>query len=196
MDVSRETEILLVRYANLLRKWSPRINLVAPSTLASLEERHIEDCLQVASHAQPQSGNWVDLGSGGGLPGIVLSIAARGTDANFTLIESDGRKSAFIRTAIRDLGLTKTKVVTARIEDLDPLNAAYVSARALAPLPRLMPYLVKHLAKNGQAWLMKGRQWHQELEEAALNWRFSYEAYPSKTEDSAAILKIWGIEHV
>ena len=196
MDVSRETETLLGEYASLLRKWNPRINLVAPSTLPDLEERHLRDCLQVASLALPQSGTWVDLGSGGGLPGIVMSVAARSTDTDFILVESDGRKAAFLRTVVRELGLEKTQVVSSRIESLDPLKAAYISARALAPLPRLMPYLTQHLAQGGQAWLMKGRQWQEEVNEAAVSWRFSFEAHSSITDNSAAILKIWGIDHV
>lgn len=195
-DVSRETAVRLDSYAALIRIWNPRINLIAPATVADLEQRHIADCLQLIDMAQPVSGLWADLGSGGGLPGLVAAIACTGLPMRFVLVESDQRKSAFLRTVIRELGLENASVATARIEALDPLNAAYVSARALAPLPRLMPYLDRHLAKDGQAWLMKGRQWRSELSEARKAWKFHHGSFASRTQDGAAILKISRIQDV
>lgn len=189
-DVSRETEARLDHYASLIRTWNPRINLVASATIANLQQRHIADCLQLVKLARPTRGLWVDLGSGGGLPGLVVAIACNETSMSFLLVESDQRKSAFLRTVVRELGLRNVKVTTNRIEALEPLNAAYISARALAPLPRLMPYLDHHLVKDGQAWLMKGRQWRSELSEALETWRFNHESFASSTEDAAAILKI------
>lgn len=195
-DVSRETAARLDRYAALIRTWNPRINLIAPATVADLEQRHIADCLQLVAFAQPTGGLWADLGSGGGLPGLVVAIACMDRPVRFLLVESDQRKSAFLRTVIRELGLTNASVTTARIEAIDPLNAAYISARALAPLPRLMPYLDRHLAEDGQAWLMKGRQWQAELSEARKAWKFHHESFASSTQDGAAILKIGGVQDV
>lgn len=195
MDVSRETELRLTAYAKLIERWNPHINLVAPSTLPDFSRRHLGDCLQVAELVQPDEGLWVDLGSGGGLPGIVLAIAFAERPTEFTLIESDQRKSTFLRTVIRELALTRAKVISRRIEDVEPLKAAYLSARALAPLPRLMPYLDKHLAQDGQAWLMKGEQWQAELEQAREDWSFTSTTYPSLTRPGAAILKICGVSH-
>lgn len=195
MHVSRETSDRLDAYQDLIRKWNPRINLVAPSTLDDLKKRHIDDCLQLAAQVSTVSGSWVDLGSGGGLPGIVLAIALADQDLSITLIESDQRKSAFLRTAIRELDLNNAQILTARIEQAAPQNADYLSARALAPLPRLMPYLARHLGANGQAWLMKGQRWQGEVDEARQAWGFDVESYESVTKPGAAILKISGVTH-
>lgn len=196
LDVSRETEQRLIDYEALIRRWNPRINLVAASTLADLRARHIDDSLQVARLVRPDSGLWADLGSGGGLPGLVLAIAFADTPTRFVLVESDQRKATFLRTAVRELGLVHAEVTSARIESIQPLNAGYISARALAPLPRLMAYLEKHLAgDDGQAWLMKGQNWQSEVDEARKSWHFSAEPYPSETQPGAAILKISGVSH-
>jgi 16S rRNA (guanine527-N7)-methyltransferase len=194
--VSRETNEMLENYAALIRQWNPRINLVAPSTIENLFERHINDCLQITQHADPQEGIWADIGSGGGLPGLVMAVCYRSRPVDFVLVESDQRKATFLRTVIRVLGLDSASVKTARVEQLDPLNAAYISARALAPLPRLMPYLSRHLAEDGQAWLMKGRQWQDEISQTVKEWTFTSQPFPSQTDDGAAILKITGIRHV
>lgn len=195
-NVSRETEPRLQLYEALVRRWTARINLVAPATLDGLRTRHLLDCLQIADRVTPAEGLWADLGSGAGLPGIILAIAFADFPTRFLLVESDQRKAAFLRTAIRELGLQNATVAAARIEGIQPLNAAYLSARALAPLPRLMPYLAKHLARDGQAWLMKGAQWQSELDEAKQYWRFAAEIHSSITQQGAAILKISGVSHV
>ncbi|WP_411957279.1 16S rRNA (guanine(527)-N(7))-methyltransferase RsmG [Paracoccus homiensis] len=195
MHVSRETTDRLDAYQDLIRKWNPRINLVAPSTLDDLKGRHIDDCLQLAAQVSTVSGSWVDIGSGGGFPGIVLAIALADQDLSITLIESDQRKSTFLRTAIRELDLKNAQVLTARIERATRQNADYLSARALAPLPRLMPYLTRHLGANGQAWLMKGQRWQDEVDEARQAWAFDVESYESVTQPGAAILKISGVTH-
>lgn len=195
MSVSRETTERLEIYCSLLRQWNLRINLVAPSTLTDLQNRHIADALQLTDLAQATEGSWVDLGSGGGLPGIVMAIAKADTKVAFTLVESDQRKAAFLRTVIRQAGLPRVTVLAQRIEAIPPLNAAYVSARALAPLPQLMAYLDLHLAPSGTAFLMKGRQWKTEIEEANRDWSFDYVAHPSRTHDGAAILEVSGVKH-
>ncbi|MGN7867376.1 16S rRNA (guanine(527)-N(7))-methyltransferase RsmG [Paracoccus sp. 22332] len=195
MSVSRETTERLEIYCSLLQQWNPRINLVAPSTLTDLQNRHIADALQLTDLAQATEGSWVDLGSGGGLPGMVMAIAKADTKVAFTLVESDQRKAAFLRTVIRQAGLPRVTVLAQRIEAIPPLNAAYVSARALAPLPQLMAYLNLHLAPSGTAFLMKGRQWKTEIEEANRTWSFDYVAHPSRTQDGAAILEVSGVKH-
>ncbi len=194
MSVSRETEALLRRYAELIRKWNPSINLVAPATLADLENRHLADSAQLYNHARPQGGGWLDLGSGGGLPGIVLAIQARALPLQVTLVESDKRKSAFLNTARRELGLGNVSVKSHRIEALDPGEYDFVSARALAALDNLMPNLHRQLATHGEAWLLKGRSWEAEVADARKNWRFDLEAFQSTTDPHAAILKLRKIE--
>lgn len=196
MNVSRETDDRLRKYEELIQRWNPRINLVAAGTLPLLRQRHIDDSLQFSFCVKPVRGSWVDLGSGGGLPGIVIATAFSDTDLTFTLVESDQRKVAFLRTCIRELSLSNTTVLNARIESISPLNADYISARALAPLSRLMPYLDQHLSASGRAFLMKGQNWQTEVKEARENWRFDLIPHPSRTQDGAAILEISGVSHV
>lgn len=195
MIVSRETEERLQIYQSLIHRWNQRINLVAPSTISDIWHRHIRDSLQIASLVTPDQGIWVDLGSGAGLPGIVLAASFADTDTKFILVESDKRKAAFLRTCIRELGLQHTLVENARIEVTSALNAAYLSARALAPLPKLMPYLQRHLASDGRAFLMKGQNWQNEVEEAQQDWRFEVKSHPSITQNGAAILEVSGVSH-
>lgn len=193
MTVSRETE-RLAAYAAMLRKWNPAINLIAPATVGQIETRHIADALQLARLSQKSAGPWVDLGAGGGLPGLVIAIAR--PELVVRLIESDQRKAAFLRTAIRELRLENASVVCQRIESADPQNAANISARALAPLPQLMAYVSRHLKPDGQAWLMKGRNWQAEIAGARKTWSFDVKAHQSSTDSDAAILEITGIRDV
>lgn len=195
MIVSRETEDRLVRYQTLLTKWNSAINLVAPATLADARIRHIEDSAQLWTLCSPRSGHWVDLGSGGGLPGIVVSIMAQGTDVRVTLVESDQRKATFLRTVIRELQLTQVSVLSQRIEELAPLLADFLSARALAPMIDLLPMIQRHLAPDGQAWLLKGARWRDECDAAQSEWQFNLRHFPSMTNPDAAILTISGVSH-
>jgi len=194
-NVSRETYNLLDQYVNLVALWNPKINLVAPSTLADFRNRHIEDCLQLTEIMETPSGHWVDIGSGGGLPGLVVAIAFREAPLKLTLVESDKRKCEFLRTVIRELGLKNVSILSQRIESISPLNADYMSARALAALPKLLGYISRHLSSDGVAWLMKGRKWQEELVAAKETWQFESEQFPSKTDSEAAILKISGVSH-
>lgn len=188
--VSRETTDRLDAYAELLRKWSPRINLVAPSTLANLETRHIADSQQLTDIVQSSS-SWADLGSGGGLPGVVVAILR--PEMPLTLVESDARKATFLRTVRRELRLDNLDLINDRIERAEPLNAGIVSARALAPLPVLMAYVQRHLAPGGTALLMKGRGWENEVQRARNDWLFDLISHPSLTESGAAILEITNV---
>lgn len=194
MSVSRETERQLGVYASLIRKWNPRINLVSPSTVAHLEERHFLDCAQLSDLSRSARGCWLDLGSGAGLPGLIMAIHR--PDLSVTMIEIDQRKSVFIRTVIRELGLKNAKILTDRIENISSLSANHISARALAPLPQLMPYVVQHMASDGSAWLMKGRNWQEEVDLTRKEWSFDCKVHSSQTDPEAAILEITRIQHV
>jgi 16S rRNA (guanine527-N7)-methyltransferase len=190
MDVSRETQERLTAYAELIRKWSPRINLVASSTLADIETRHIQDSVVLVRRAPDTSSSWVDLGSGGGLPGVVAAILR--PDCDVTLIESDGRKATFLRTVIRDLGL-RARVVAARIEAVDPLQADVVSARALAPLPRLLGYARRHSTDGTRMLFAKGRSWAIEEAEARHAWRYDLTVHPGASGDGGVILELTNV---
>lgn len=196
-SVSRETREALDHYLALLRKWNPRINLVSPATLAEAETRHIQDSLQLLEFAPESTRIWADLGSGGGFPGLVLAIAAKARfpELKFHLVESDQRKSVFLRTVSRETE-TPITVHSQRIEQLPGLEADVVSARALAPLPALLPLVQRHLKKDGLALLPKGTGYEKELLEARGEWAFHHEPQPSKTQSGAVILKIGALRHV
>jgi 16S rRNA (guanine527-N7)-methyltransferase len=195
MNVSRETFDKLEAFAELVRKWNPKINLVSKNSLDDLWQRHILDSVQVFELAQG-SGHWVDLGSGGGFPGIVVAILNQEVQ-NFriTMVESDQRKCAFLRTAIRELGLTAS-VQSERIEKLDGLEADVLSARALADLTQLLDFAELHLYSDGTALFPKGQNWESEDSDAKRVWSYALEAVESKTNPAAAILKIKDIARV
>ncbi|MDO5528243.1 MAG: 16S rRNA (guanine(527)-N(7))-methyltransferase RsmG [Paracoccus sp. (in: a-proteobacteria)] len=194
-DVSRETEALLARYEALIRKWNASINLVSPTTLPALRYRHIEDSRQLFPYAGLTTGKWLDLGSGGGLPGVVIAIEARELPIKITLIESDARKCAFLNTVRRELELSNLTIANSRIEAAPPAQADAISARALAPLPQLLAYTERHLAPGGSAILLKGRSWREEVDAARVSWQFDLETWPSATEEGAAILRLTNLSH-
>lgn len=195
-DVSRETFERLEIYAGLLEKWNPKINLVSKSTIPALWDRHILDSAQIYALAG-QFDHWVDLGSGGGFPGLVAAIygAERSPEASFTLIESDQRKCAFLRTVARETGLNVT-ILAKRVEEVAPQHASILSARALASLDMLLGFAERHLSADGTALFPKGARWKAEVDEAETHWRFHWEEVRSRTEDEAVILKIGGIARV
>lgn len=196
-DVSRETMERLKTYESLLRKWNPAINLVAKSTVDDLWARHFEDSAQIYDLAPESAGKWADLGSGGGFPGLVAAILAAGDGRTtaFTLVESDLRKAAFLSTVARETGL-QVRVMPDRAEVLPPLGADVVSARALAPLEKLISFAARHLGPAGTALFAKGANHAAELAKALESWRFSYQAVASRTEPDAVIYKIEGISRV
>ena len=193
-DVSRETLDRLTRYAALLGKWNPTINLVSKSTVPALWSRHFADSAQLLDIAGVSHGTWADLGSGAGFPGLVVAILAaeKHPDLKVTCVESDQRKATFLRTVARDTG-TDVTVIADRIETLTPLAADVVSARALAPLPELIGYAERHLAPEGLALFLKGTGQAKEVEQALASWAFRLDTVPSRTDPQSTILKLRSI---
>ena len=191
LNVSRETMADLEAFAELVTKWTPKINLIAKGTVASIWERHIIDSVQLYRFAPSQYDKWVDIGSGGGFPGIIMAILGKRAqpDASFVLIESDQRKATFLRTAARELNLS-TEVLAQRIENAAEQRADIVSARALTALSGLLPLSLRHLNQGGLALFHKGRQAQQEIADARRIWSFDLEDYPSITDPEARILAI------
>lgn len=186
----------LETYAALLAKWQKAINLVAPKTLPDLWERHFLDSAQLLPLAPPGAKRWLDLGSGGGFPGLV--IAALGFP-DMQLVESDQRKSAFLIEAARAMGLN-VKVHTARIEALDPGQVGaidVISARALAPLSELLSLAARYAGPGTVLLFPKGRQAQDELTGLERYWTMKkLELLPSATDPEARILRIEGLEPV
>ncbi len=195
-DVSRETFERLEVFSEVLTKWNPKINLVSRKSLEDLWTRHILDSVQVFEIA-PNAKTWLDIGSGGGLPGIIVAIlvAEKSPETKVTLMESDQRKCAFLRNAARECGVQVT-VKSQRIEEAEPESADIMSARALADLDILLGYSERHLKSGGTAVFPKGVNWKKEVDNARNRWRFDCEEITSLTEPEAVILKIKGVERV
>ena len=195
--VSRETFLKLKEYEKLLTKWNSKINLVSKSTLRDFWNRHILDSVQVFCSIGEKTGKWADFGSGGGFPGLVLAILSDefGVSNSLCLIEADVRKSVFLRTVCRELGLV-VDVFNNRIEKISPMLVDVVSARALAPLKTLCFYAESHLNENGIAVFAKGENWESELLEAQKNWIFDYDVVTSKLHQGSVILVLRGIKSV
>jgi 16S rRNA (guanine527-N7)-methyltransferase len=190
--VSRETEARLDRYVALLLEWQAKTNLVAPSTLSSIWTRHIVDSLQLLDIA-PSGRTWIDLGSGGGFPGIVLAVAlAERADGLVHLVERNSKKAAFLREALRVTG-GRGSVHLAEIEkfvDSNPPAADYITARALAPLNVLFSLSAPLLERGAKALFLKGQDVEAELTEATKYWTIEAKLHPSRTNMESRVVEV------
>lgn len=194
-DVSRETFERLKTLKTLVEKWTRKINLISRNDIPEIWTRHIVDSAQLYGLAP--LGSWLDIGSGGGFPGLVVAILAqgRGDDRPITLMDSDQRKCVFLRAAARDLNL-KVTVSNSRVESADPACADVISARALADLATLLEYADRHLAPDGQALFMKGKSWRAEDHQAQRLWSYDLDSIKSNTDPEAIVLRIKEIRRV
>ncbi|MDA9208354.1 16S rRNA (guanine(527)-N(7))-methyltransferase RsmG [Octadecabacter sp.] len=188
INVSRETFERLRALASLIEKWTKSINLIAQTSSEGLWVRHIEDSAQIFAHAPNDWANWTDIGSGGGLPALVVSILDP-SNRPLTLIESDQRKCLFLNTARRELDL-KITVLNGRIENQDIPAADVMTARALAPLNDLLGFSEQLLKQDGVALFPKGARFQEELDLAHKNWTFDVKAHQSETHADARVLEI------
>lgn len=191
MDFSENIYEKLKLYVALLQKWQKAINLVAPSTLEDVWERHILDSVQVADLIDENAKVLADLGSGAGFPGLVIAILKPGLDVH--LIESDERKCQFMRTVIRELAIRNVSIHTMRIESSYTLVAPdVVTARALAELPKLCEYCLPWVDKRPELEMifMKGRNAGSEAQKAEEAFCFTWNSVQSTTDEEARILKI------
>ncbi|HEX2216060.1 MAG TPA: 16S rRNA (guanine(527)-N(7))-methyltransferase RsmG [Xanthobacteraceae bacterium] len=192
VPVSRETRERLERFVELLLRWQGKINLIAPSTVPQVWTRHVADSLQLLQHA-PAARVWIDFGSGAGFPGMVLACVLAGQPAaRVHLVESDSRKAAFLREAAR-LGGVPAEIHNERIEafgkrSLDKVEV--VTARALAPMERLLDYTAPFLKRGAQALFLKGQDVEAELTEAAKSWHIQAELLPSLTDPRGRIVRV------
>ena len=194
-SVSRETCARLELYLDRLARWNGRINLVAPDTLREAWTRHIADSAQLFALAPAGTRSWIDLGSGGGLPGLpVAALAAEKAPAlRVTLVEADRRKAAFLVTTAREMGLAVT-VEARRAEALPAHPYDVVSARALAPLDRVCAFAHPFKGPGTVFLLPKGARLDSELTAAQAHWHIHAERVPSRTHSDAAILRILELE--
>jgi 16S rRNA (guanine527-N7)-methyltransferase len=186
--VSRETTALLDRFVGLLLTTQSHTNLIGPATVAAVWTRHIADSLQLIDLA-PAARTWLDIGSGGGFPGLVLACAfAERPGAAVHLVESQGKKAAFLAQVVDALHLPAT-VHHRRVEDgaLDVAPDA-ITARAVAPLPRLLDYVAPFVKSGAKALLPRGQDVEAELTEAAKYWKIEAELAHSRTNPASRIL--------
>ena len=184
--VDAATLARLSAYADLLVKWQARINLIGPDTLPVLWRRHMLDSAQLLPLLPAGARRLADLGSGAGFPGLVLAILGA---PDVQLVESDARKAAFLREVAR-ITATDVTIHVSRIEALAPLGADIITARALAPLGRLLDWAAPHLAPGGVCVFLKGRGGEDELTEARKEWIISCDRAASRTDPSGVILQL------
>jgi 16S rRNA (guanine527-N7)-methyltransferase len=190
--ISRETRDRLGTYETLLKRWQKTINLVAPSTLGEIWHRHFADSAQLWRYRPGEGLTWLDIGSGAGFPGLVLAIlGAEGGQSRHILVESDSRKAAFLRETARETGVT-VDILCMRIENPETrakVGAVHcVTARALAPLPRLVEIAAPYFDASTLGLFLKGREVAAEIEEAARSSQFAYELRPSLTDVDARVV--------
>ncbi len=196
-SVSRETFDRLVAFEEMFQKWNRSINLVAPSTLGQVWERHILDSAQLA-RIEPQATRWVDLGSGGGFPGLVMAfLLAERDGASIDLVESNRKKASFLQSVVGQFNLP-ARVVARRIDDSHALVAApqIVTARALASLSTLLDLSAPWLTTGTRGLFHKGRDYRAEVEESAHRWSFDLVEHPSMTDPHGVILELSGLRPV
>jgi 16S rRNA (guanine527-N7)-methyltransferase len=194
--VSRETEARLDRYVDLLREWQSKTNLVAASTLPTLWTRHISDSLQLLDIA-PSAKIWVDLGSGGGFPGVVLGCALAETPgAMVHLVERNAKKAAFLREALRVTGSPGTVHLADIGDSVDRIAGPVdcVTARAVAPLDQLIGFAEPLMRRGAVALFPKGQDVEAELTEATKYWKIKPHLHSSRTGGHGWIVELDQVE--
>ena len=192
LAVSRETQARLDTFCDLLLTWTRRINLISRHDEPLLRSRHVDDALALIPALPPAPSHAIDLGSGAGFPGLILAIA---TGIPFHLVESDQRKAAFLREAARVTAAPAT-IHASRIEQAVLPAAPLITARALAPLARLLELALPHLLSGGVCVFPKGRGAEEELTAAARGWHMRVERLPSPLNPASTILRLSEIVRV
>ena len=191
-DVSRETSDKLERFSEILIAENQIQNLISKSTEADLWTRHFADAAQLISFA-PEGASWIDIGSGAGLPGLVIAIL---TGAQVTLVEPRRLRAEFLSRAVAELGLGNVTVLQAKGEAVPRARYGVITARAVASVDRLFA-MTAHLSHGGTIWVLpKGRSAKSELDEARKSWQGAFRLEPSRTDPDARILIASGVRRV
>lgn len=193
-NVSRETLAEYQAWHALLLKWNRKINLVSPTALDDFWRRHALDSWQLTPYMADKPRNYIDLGSGAGFPAIALAIAAKtqNPQSHVLMVESAGKKASFLRTVIRDLNLP-ARVTSQRAEEIIPKAYDVVSARAFAPLDKLLNYAQPFWGEGTVGLFLKGGNVQDELTEADKSWTYSAELIPSLSDSTGCILRVTGL---
>lgn len=189
-NVSRETLDLYQMWLNLLSHWNKKINLVAHSTIHDFWLRHALDSWQIVGLLPEDTKTVLDMGAGAGFPGLALAIGLKDKPgAHIDLVEANGKKCNFLRTVIRELNLP-AKAIQTRVEHFEPPKQPYniITARAFAPLPKLLEHSLPFYSKNTLAIFPKGENWQVEVTEARKTYDFDLKTTESQTNADAKIL--------
>ncbi len=189
INVSRETRENILTYAILLKKWQKKLNLVSDTTLPDMWARHFYDSYQLNelfAHRKAENLKILDIGSGAGFPGLLLSMVGTG---EFHMVESNGKKCAFMRQVIRETGCNAF-IHNTRVEMMVPFPVDYIISRACASLGRLFVLGQNFIGQETICLFLKGQNVDKEIAEARINWRFEVEKFTSAGRESGAILKV------
>ena len=191
LNVSRETLNDFYEYETLLSKWNEKINLVSKNTLVDIWERHFLDSGQIIKHVEASGKRWVDLGSGAGFPGLVVALLLRDRkiDCDLVLVEKNSKKGFFLNEVIRKLNLS-VEVVNDNIDNLEPLNADILTARAFSELNNLIEIAFRHRKKEGICLFLKGENYRIELDKTLNYWFFDYDIVDSLSSSSGKIIRV------
>ena len=183
------------KYIDLLLEWNQKINLIGPSTINDIYNRHILDCQQILDYVSEEEKEkccFADFGSGAGLPGIILSLYGI---KNIYLLEKSYRKCEFLNEA-KKISDNKVSIINGNILEIKHLKFDIIVSRALASLDKLLTMVYPFLKKNTKCIFLKGEKYNIELEEALKNWSFSYELHYSKTSENSKIVIIKNIKKI
>ena len=189
MGVSDDALERLEAYVALLRKWQPKVNLVASRSLEDVWRRHILDSAQLAPLLPAAGGVMADIGSGAGFPGMVLAITQDSDQTEIHLIESNERKCAFLME-INRMNQAGAIIHQCRVENLPELKTDVVMARGVASMEKLLLYANPMLKKGGQCLFLKGEKWREELTEVQKNWIIKESTIPSLSDPSGMVVKL------
>ena len=191
LNVSRETLNGFYEYETLLSKWNEKINLVSKNTLVDIWERHFLDSGQIIKHVEVSGKRWVDVGSGAGFPGLVVALLLRDRkiDCDLVVVEKNPKKVFFLNEVIRKLNLS-VEVVNDNIDNLEPLNADILTARAFSELNNLIEIAFRHRKKEGICLFLKGENYRIELDKTLNYWFFDYDIVDSLSSPSGKIIRV------
>ena len=192
LNVSRETLDLFSLYAETLAKWQAKINLISGKTINDLWERHFLDSAQLYSLLPSGTKSILDIGSGAGFPGMVLALMGV---KNVTLVESDLKKCLFLSEVLRQTG-KHANIINCRIEEFDGGYFDIITARALAPMDKLLSYINPHFGPTTRGVFLKGERLDRELTKAKKQWKLKYKTFPSITDDGGSIIIVEKISSV
>ena len=184
LNVSRETLDIFSVYGETLAKWQSKINLISGKTLDNVWRRHFLDCAQLHNLLPSGTKSILDIGSGAGFPGLVLAVMGV---KNVTLVEADSKKCLFLSEVVRRTG-RHVNIVNCRIEEFDGGHFDVITARALAPMDKLLPYINPHFGPKTKGIFLKGQQVDRELTKAKKQWKLKYKTIPSITSDGGSII--------